>query len=69
MSFYFHKENLVFFDSHDDLFDRNQASTSPTVPIGDDGPILEMPQIYEQLFQRKLIEKVRKWKSLFNFFL
>ena len=32
----------------------------------DGGPILEMPQIFEQLFQRKPTEKVSKLKNLFK---
>ena len=59
----------MFFDAFHDLIDRNEISTYVDVPIVNEVPILEMTQRCEQLFQRKLIEKVRKLKYLFKSYL
>ena len=56
----------LFFDACHDFIDRNQESTSIFVPIFDQGPILEIPQRFEQLFQRKSIEKVIKLRDFFK---
>ena len=63
-SFYVHKEKEVFLDARHEFVDGNQASTSTVV--ANEGPILEMPQIFEQLFQKKQPEKVSKLKELFK---
>ena len=69
VTFVVHKEKGVLFDARDEFVNRNQTLTSATIPVLDDGPILETPQIFVQLFQRKLTEKVSKLKNLFKGFL
>ena len=66
VSFEVHKGKGVLFDTHDEFVDRNQASTSTTVPLLDDGPILEMPLRFDPLFQRKPTKKVSKLKNFFK---
>ena len=46
-----YKEKEVLLDAWNELIDENQASTY--VDVLNEGPILEMPQILEQLFQKK----------------
>ena len=60
------KEKEVSFDAHHEFVKRNQASNFVVVPISNEGPILEMPQGFEQLFQRKPTKKVSKLKDLFK---
>ena len=60
------KENRVLFYAHDNFIDKNKASKYTTILILDDGPILEMPQRFDQLFQIKLTEKVTKLKNFFK---
>ena len=56
------KEKEIFLDTLHEFIDRNQTSTSTTVPMMSEGQILEMPKIFEQLFQRKPTKKVSKLK-------
>ena len=69
VSFDVQKEKGVFFDAHNEFIDRNQALSSTTVPILDNGTILEMPQIFDQLFERNTTKKVIKLNNLFKIYL
>ena len=53
-----HKEKGVLFNAPLEFIDINQASNSSASPILNEGPILEIPQIFEKLIQTKLPEKV-----------
>ena len=48
VTFNVQKEKEVFFNAFHEFIDRNQASTSTIVPMSSEGPILEMPQRFEQ---------------------
>ena len=47
-------------DARQEFIDKNHASTSTAVQ--NEGPILDMPQRFEQLFQKKPTTKVSKLK-------
>ena len=64
VSFDIQKEKEVYFDCWHELVDRNKELTSMVVL--NEGPILEMPQWFEKLFQGKLTKKVGKLKDLFK---
>ena len=57
------KEKEVLMDARHQFINRNQASNYTVVPS--EGPIVDMPQRFKQLFQKKPIEKVSKLKYFF----
>ena len=54
------KENEVFLETQHEFVDENQAPTSTVVP--NEGLILEIPQRFEHLFQKKLTRNISKLK-------
>ena len=56
----------MLFEACHELVNINQTSTYVFIPVSNEGPILELPLQFEQLFQRKLTKKTSKLKNLFK---
>ena len=64
VSFDVQKEKEVFLDALPKFLDKNQASTF--VAIVPRRSIVEIPEIFDQLFQKQLTRKVSKLKEFFK---